>query len=180
MLSTWHRWKAPEVQNVLSPGCSLFLLTISKTVFFHRRVMYISRKTRPTHVFYGLGGPARIANDTRKVEQLPLRISFMISVRPPGKATVRTTDIQVFGMCFSPILGDGLATSGESLKRYMACADSPFPRAIPGRPLSPTARAPTRTTEPEILPRCPGSGPVGGGSKRTGPLKRNRGKSCNA
>ena len=124
-----------------------------------RRYVYF-KKTRPP-AFSWLPSFARIASDARKVEQLMSQISFMISVRPPGKPTVRTAGIQMFGVCFSLILGDGLATSGESLDRDMACATSRFPRAIPGRPLSPTARAPTRTTEPEILPRCPGSGPVG-------------------
>ena len=57
MLSTWHRWKAPEAQNDLSPGCSLFLFTVSKTVFFHRGVMHISRKTRPTPFFCGWQAP---------------------------------------------------------------------------------------------------------------------------
>ena len=73
MLSTWHRWKAPEAQNDLSPGCSLFLFTVSKTVFFHRGVMHISRKNSTHPLFLWLAGPARIANDPRKVEQLPLQ-----------------------------------------------------------------------------------------------------------
>ena len=137
MLSTWHRWKAPEVQNVLSPGCSLFLLTVSKTVFFHRGVMYISRKTRPTP-FFVVGRPRSHSQRPPQGRTIAAPVSFMISARPPGKATVRTTDIQVFGMCFSPILGDGLVTSGESLKRYMACAEPPFP----GRSLGDRCRRP--------------------------------------
>ena len=145
MLSTRHRWKAPK-SKMFSPravlsSCSPF----PKLFYFIEALCTFQGKLDPPP-FFVVGRPRSHSQRPRKVEQLPLRISFMISVRPPGKATVRTTDIQVFGMCFSPILDDGLATSGESLKRYMACADSPFPR----RSLGDRCRRPPghRTVQP--------------------------------
>ena len=88
--------------------------------------------------FFVVGRPRSHSQRPPQGRTIAAPVSFMISARPPGKATVRTTDIQVFGMCFSPILGDGLVTSGESLKRYMACAEPPFP----GRSLGDRCRRP--------------------------------------
>ena len=100
---------------------------------------YVHFKNNSTHPrFFVVGRPRSHSQRPPQGRTIAAPVSFMISARPPGKATVRTTDIQVFGVCFSPILGDGLATSGESLKRYMACADSPFP----GRSLGDRCRRP--------------------------------------
>ena len=96
--------------------------------------------------FFVVGRPRSHSQRPPQGRTIAAPVSFMISARPPGKATARTTDIQVFGMCVSPILVDGLATPGESLKRYMACADSPFP----GRSLGDRCRRPPghRTVQP--------------------------------